>query len=88
MLRNSLITACLLLSAYSASAQEIHFLNVPAGYVGRSIPLPKAFAGALAADPERARRIGEKLREKARTYTWRARAEKLADLLATLDSTP
>ncbi len=41
---------------------------------------------ALAVDPERARRIGENLREKARTYTWRARAEKLAALLASVDS--
>ncbi|MEI6300090.1 MAG: glycosyltransferase family 4 protein [Betaproteobacteria bacterium] len=42
--------------------------------------------GALTADPERARRIGGKLREKARAHTWRARAEKLAALLASLDS--
>ena len=42
--------------------------------------------GALAADPERARRVGEKLREKARAYTWRARAERLAALLASVDS--
>ena len=44
-----------------------------------------AAIGALAADPERARRIGGKLREKARAHTWRARAEKLAALLASLD---
>ena len=35
----------------------------------------------LAADPERARRMGERGREKARGYTWRARAERLAGLL-------
>jgi glycosyltransferase involved in cell wall biosynthesis len=35
----------------------------------------------LAADPERARRMGERAREKARGFTWRARAERLADLL-------
>ena len=43
--------------------------------------------GALTADPGRARRIGTQLREKARAYTWRARAEKLATLLKTLNST-
>ncbi len=43
--------------------------------------------GALAAAPERARRIGGRLRERARAYTWRARAAKLAALLKTLDST-
>jgi glycosyltransferase involved in cell wall biosynthesis len=43
---------------------------------------------SLVADPERARRLGALLREKARAYTWRARAQKLAALLATLDSKP
>ena len=38
----------------------------------------------LAADPERARRMGERAREKARGYTWRARAERLAQLLQQL----
>jgi glycosyltransferase involved in cell wall biosynthesis len=36
---------------------------------------------SLLADPERARRMGEKAREKARGFTWRARAERLAGLL-------
>jgi glycosyltransferase involved in cell wall biosynthesis len=36
---------------------------------------------SLAADPERARRMGERAREKARGFTWRARAERLAGLL-------
>ena len=35
----------------------------------------------IAADPESARRMGERAREKARGYTWRARAERLAGLL-------
>ena len=35
----------------------------------------------LVADPERARRMGEGAREKARGFTWRARAGRLADLL-------
>jgi glycosyltransferase involved in cell wall biosynthesis len=35
----------------------------------------------LAADPARARRMGERAREKARSFTWRARAERLAGLL-------
>lgn len=35
----------------------------------------------LAADPERARRMGERAREEARGFTWRARAERLAGLL-------
>ena len=35
----------------------------------------------LAADPERARRIGERAREKARGCTWRARAERTGGLL-------
>ena len=35
----------------------------------------------LIADPERARRMGERAREKARGFTWRARAERLAGLL-------
>ncbi|MBE0625154.1 MAG: glycosyltransferase family 4 protein [Burkholderiales bacterium] len=38
----------------------------------------------LAADPERARRMGERGREKARAYTWRARAERLAGLLRSI----
>ena len=38
----------------------------------------------LAADPERARRMGERAREKARGYTWRARAERLAGLLRSI----
>lgn len=38
----------------------------------------------LAADPALARRLGERAREKARGYTWRARAERLAGLLQTL----
>lgn len=35
----------------------------------------------LAADPERARKMGERARGKARGYTWRARAERLCGLL-------
>ena len=35
----------------------------------------------LAADPERARRMGEKAREKARGFTWRARTERLVEKL-------
>jgi len=35
----------------------------------------------LVSDPERARRMGERAREKARAYTWRARAERLTGLL-------
>jgi glycosyltransferase involved in cell wall biosynthesis len=38
----------------------------------------------LAADPALARRLGERAREKARRYTWRARAERLASLLQNL----
>jgi glycosyltransferase involved in cell wall biosynthesis len=40
--------------------------------------------GALAADPERARRMGERVRAKARGYTWSARGERLARLLRPL----
>ena len=36
---------------------------------------------SLVANPERARRMGERAREKARGFTWRARAERLAGLL-------
>jgi len=39
---------------------------------------------ALAADPARARAMGERLREKSAIYTWQARAEKLRDFLAGL----
>jgi glycosyltransferase involved in cell wall biosynthesis len=35
----------------------------------------------LAADPERARRLGARVREKARRYTWTARGERLARVL-------
>ena len=35
----------------------------------------------LAAEPERARRMGERAREKARGFTWRGRSERLAGLL-------
>jgi glycosyltransferase involved in cell wall biosynthesis len=41
--------------------------------------------GALARDPERARKLGERLRETARLFTWQARAEKLAKMLKALD---
>jgi glycosyltransferase involved in cell wall biosynthesis len=41
--------------------------------------------GALAGDPERARKLGERLRETARLFTWQARAEKLAGMLKALD---
>lgn len=36
---------------------------------------------SLVSDPERARRMGERAREKARGFTWRVRAERLAGLL-------
>jgi glycosyltransferase involved in cell wall biosynthesis len=39
---------------------------------------------SLVSDPERARRMGERAREKARGYTWRARAEGLAGLLRSI----
>ena len=39
---------------------------------------------ALADDPQRARSLGAKAREKARGFTWRARSERLADLLRTI----
>ena len=39
---------------------------------------------ALAADPERARRLGARVREKARRYTWTARGERLARVLRRL----
>lgn len=39
---------------------------------------------SLAADPAGAREMGERLRQKARQYTWAARAEKLARLIAGL----
>jgi len=51
---------------------------------GDPIALAAAIA-ALVADPARARRIGERVREKARAHTWRARAEKLVALLHALD---
>jgi glycosyltransferase involved in cell wall biosynthesis len=38
----------------------------------------------VGADPERARRMGERAREKARGYTWRARAERIAGLLRSI----
>lgn len=40
---------------------------------------------ALVADPERARRLGERLREMARPFTWQARAVKLSRLLQSLE---
>lgn len=40
----------------------------------------------LAADPARARSLGERAREKARSYTWRARSGRLAGLLQTLET--
>jgi glycosyltransferase involved in cell wall biosynthesis len=39
---------------------------------------------SLAEDPERARRMGTRLREKARGYTWAARGERLARVLRPL----
>ena len=39
---------------------------------------------ALAEDPERARRLGARVREKARSYTWAARGERLARLVRPL----
>jgi len=39
--------------------------------------------GRLADDPERARRLGERLREKARAYSWESRAQKLVALMHT-----
>ncbi len=50
---------------------------------------PSALAVAISTlvkDPERARRLGTSLREKARDYTWAARAEKLAAMLKALES--
>ena len=40
----------------------------------------------LAADPALARRLGERAREKARGYTWRARSGRLAGLLQALET--
>jgi glycosyltransferase involved in cell wall biosynthesis len=40
----------------------------------------------LAADPVLARLLGERAREKARRYTWRARSERLAGLLQSLEA--
>lgn len=40
----------------------------------------------LAADPERVRRMGERVREKARGFAWRARTERLAGLQRDLES--
>ncbi len=48
---------------------------------------PRALADGirlLADDPERARRLGERLRERARGYTWEARAGQLAAIMRTL----
>lgn len=45
---------------------------------------PQALAGALqlaVENPERTRAMGERLREKAETYTWQARARRLHDLI-------
>jgi len=39
---------------------------------------------ALAEDPERARRLGARVREKARSYTWAARGERLARIVRPL----
>jgi len=39
---------------------------------------------ALAQDPERARRLGARVREKARSYTWAARGERLARVVRPL----
>lgn len=39
---------------------------------------------ALAKDPERARRLGARVREKARSYTWAARGERLARIVRPL----
>jgi glycosyltransferase involved in cell wall biosynthesis len=56
-------------------------------WVGAEDPIALA-AGirTLVADPERARALGERVREKARAYTWRARAEKLAGMIEALDN--
>lgn len=45
--------------------------------------LAKAIRG-LAEDPERARRLGARLREKARGYTWAVRGERLAQVVRPL----
>ncbi len=45
---------------------------------------PRALAGGirrLANDPEQARRMGERLRERARAFTWEARAARLAAIM-------
>ena len=50
---------------------------------------PSALAVAISTlvkDPERARRLGASVREKARNYTWAARAEKLSAMLKALES--
>ena len=39
---------------------------------------------ALAGDPERARQLGARVREKARNYTWAARGERLARIVRPL----
>jgi glycosyltransferase involved in cell wall biosynthesis len=48
---------------------------------------PPTLAGAirrLVHDPEQARRMGERLRQRAKNYTWEARAEKLAAIMRAL----
>jgi glycosyltransferase involved in cell wall biosynthesis len=50
---------------------------------GDTAGLAKAIR-ALADDPERARRLGARVREKARGYTWTARGEKLARIVRPL----
>jgi len=50
---------------------------------GDPVSLARAIR-ALAEDPERARRLGERVREKARRYTWAARGERLARVVRPL----
>ncbi len=53
---------------------------------GNADSLARAIAG-LAGDPRRARRMGERVREKAKTYSWSRRGEKLAAIMRKLHGT-
>jgi len=47
-------------------------------------PGPMTAIRSLSGDPERARRLGARVREKARGYTWSARGERLARVVRPL----
>jgi len=74
---------CAVVAADLPSVREVLAQN-EAVWVPPGDPVQLAAAiRRLTSDPERAHRLGERLREKARAYTWESRAQKLVALMRT-----